>query len=100
MAVTLDAAGLREALRMGDSPAETAMATRLLAVGTELVIRRAPSAPDAIHTEACVRLAGYINDRPYATRGTAFAQVVINSGAGAVLQPWIRPRAWKAEASD
>ena len=58
MAVNLTAAQLSAALRLGDSSEETAEATRLLAFVTAAVTKHAPDAPDTIHNEAAIRLAG------------------------------------------
>ena len=52
MAVTLTAAQLAAALRLGSTDEETAQATRLLATCTEIVTKHAPDAPDAIQNEA------------------------------------------------
>ena len=45
MAVTLDAAALAAALRLGDAPEETAEATRLLTYATEAATKHVPTAP-------------------------------------------------------
>ena len=47
MAVTITVEGLRAALRLNDTPEETAEVTRLLAYATEAVVQAAPDAPDA-----------------------------------------------------
>ena len=66
MAVTLTLAELRAALRLSDSPEETAEVTRLLAYCTEAVEKHVPTAPDTIHNEAVRRLCGYLFDMPEA----------------------------------
>ena len=86
--MTIDAAAQASAIRVGDTPEETAEATRLLATATELVTRHAPDAPDAMHNEAVIRVAGYLFDMPQAARGAGFADVMRNSGAAALLLPW------------
>ena len=86
--MTIDASALASAIRVGDTPEETAEVTRLLATATELVTRHAPDAPDAMHNEAMIRVAGYLFDMPQAARGAGFADVMRNSGAGALLLPW------------
>ena len=88
MAVTLTAQQLAAALRLGDTAGETAEATRLLAYATEAVVRHAPAATDAVHNEATIRLAGYLFDQPYASRGVSHANALRNSGAAAVLLPY------------
>ena len=88
MAVTLTATELAAALRLGDSPEETAEATRLLAYVQEAVTRHVETAPDAVHNEAARRLAGYLFDQPEAARGDAYAAAGRNSGAWAILAPY------------
>ena len=88
MAVTLTAATLAASLRLGNTAEETAEATRLLAYATEAVTRHAPDAPDVVHNEATIRLAGYLFDVPTAPRGDGYADHVRNSGAGRVLLPY------------
>ncbi|MCY4510665.1 MAG: hypothetical protein OXG35_27455 [Acidobacteria bacterium] len=98
MAVTLAAAALATAIRLGDSTEETAQATRLLSVATETVTRHAPAAPDAIHDEAAIRVAGYLFDMPQAHAGHGYADVLRNSGALALLAPYRVHRAGVADA--
>ncbi len=88
MAVTLTAAELAAALRLGDSAEETAEATRLLGYATEAVTKHAPDAPDVAHNEAAIRLAGYLFDMPNAGRGAGYADALRNSGAAAILHPY------------
>ena len=59
MAVTVTVDGLQAAIA-----ANTAAATRLLPVATEIVTRYAPDAPDAIHDEAVIRVAGWLFESP------------------------------------
>lgn len=105
MAVTLDVAALRVALRLGDTTEETAEATRLLSYATEAVTRHAPGStaapvPDAVHNEAVVRIAGYLFDQPLASRGTMHADALRNSGARAILLPYRTHRAGVAAEGD
>ena len=98
MAVTLTAAQLSAALRLGDTTEETAEATRLLSYATEAVVKHAPGStaapvPDAVHNEAVVRLSGYLFDMPNAGRGTMHADALRNSGARAILLPYRTHRA-------
>ena len=88
VAVTLTAAQLAEAIRIGATPEETAQATRLLAVATEAVTKHAPDAPDVVHDEAVIRVAGYLFDAPQAAQGTGYADILRNSGARALLLPY------------
>ena len=92
MAVTISAAELAAALRVGSSTEETAEVTRLLSYCTEAISKHLGTAysttPEAVVNEACVRLAGYQYDRPYAPRGAAYARGLVNSGAGAILLPY------------
>ena len=86
VALTVDQ--LREAVRAGDSAAETAILTRLLKVGKAIVKRYAPEAPTEIKEEACIRMAGYLLDQPNAGRGVAFGDALGNSGAAVLLAPF------------
>ena len=88
MPVTLTAAQLAAAIRVGDTPEEAAQVDRLLATATALVLRHAPDAPGDIHTEAAVRVAGYLFDMPQAARGAGYGDVLRNSGALALMLPW------------
>ena len=88
MAVTLTAAQLAGAMRVGDSTEETAEVTRLLAFASEAVIRHAPDAPDTAHDESAIRLAAYLFDQPNAGRGVGYAHAGRNSGAWALLLPY------------
>ena len=88
MAVTIIAAELAAAMRLGDEPEEIAEATRLLAYATEAVTRHVPTAPDATHNEAVIRLAGYLFDQPYAGRGTSYANALRHSGSASILLPY------------
>ena len=88
MAVTLSVVQLAAAIRVGDSTEETAEVTRIRSYAAEAVTSRAPTAPDAVHDEAVVRLAGYLFDMPQAARGQAYANAMRNSGAGRMLLPY------------
>ena len=85
MAVTLTAAEVANALRVGDSAEETAEVTRLLTYATEAVVKHAPDAPDATANEAVVRLAAYLFDQPNAGSGVRYANAGRNSGAWAIF---------------
>ena len=88
MAVTISAAELAAALRLGDSPEELAHATRLLAYATEAVEKHSPLAPKAVAAEAAIRIAGYLYDAPMSSRGAGYAAVLRNSGAAGILLPY------------
>ena len=101
MAVTLTAAQLATAIRVGDSADETATVTRLLAVAGAMVAKHAPNAPDAIQDEAVVRIAGYLFDAPASPGGTNHSAIGRNSGAWGLLLPYRVHRAGTtAEAVD
>ena len=85
MAVTMTAAELFAALRLGDSAEELTEVTRILAFVSESVVQYAPGASDLAHTEACRRMAGYLYDQPEAARGDAYANAMRNSGAARML---------------
>ena len=88
MAVTIDAAGLVAALRLGDSAEELAEVTRLLAYATEAVEKHAPTATDVAHNEAVRRIVGYLHDQPEASMGDAYANALRASGAARILLPY------------
>ena len=96
MAVTIDAAGLAEAIGV-----DLATAVRLLAVATALVNRYASAAPDAISNEATIRCTtGWLAEQPSAairseTEGdvsTSYApsmqSALRHSGAMSLLSTW------------
>ena len=99
MAVTLTADELRAALRLGSTSEETAQATRLLAYAAEAVQKHAPDAPDPVHNEAAIRLAGYLYDQPTAPTGAGHANALRNSGAAAMLLPYRVHRAGSVRES-
>ena len=88
MALTLTADTLRNALRLGDTAAETSEVERLLQYATSAVVQHAPAAPDVAHNEAAIRVAGYLADQPNAGRGSGYADALRNSGAMAILAPY------------
>ena len=88
MAVSITLADFRNALRLGNTEEETAEATRLLAVASEMVTKHAPNAPDVIHGEAAIRAGSYLFDQPPAERSSSFANALRNSGAAALLLPY------------
>ena len=92
MAINLTVVQLLSALRMGASTEETAEAKRLLGYATATISDYLGTAYEGtaseITNEAAVRLAGYLFDQPYASRGTSFAASLANSGAGSILLPY------------
>ena len=96
--VTITAAELAEAL--GWSAKDAGGAPHLLAVGTALVERYAPCAPEALQNEAVIRVAGWLADMPEASvaewslgemrQSYAVGQIsaLRHSGAMALLSPW------------
>ena len=88
MAVTIDAAALAAAMRLGDAAEETAEATRLLAYATAAVVRHAPDAPDVIHNEAAIRLGAYVYDSPFAAASGRYSNPMRYSGAASILLPY------------
>ena len=88
MAVTLTADALRNALRLGSTSEETAEVERLLAYSTAAVTKYAPDAPDPVHSEAAIRVAGHLADQPNAGRRDAYANALRSSGAAAILAPY------------
>ena len=79
---------------------DTATATRLLAVASEVVTRYAPDAPDAIHNEAVIRLAGWlwqsppgvlpssVGERDFQTQREHVTGGLRSSGAMSLLRPY------------
>ena len=88
MAVTVTAAELAAALRLGDSTEETAEAARLLSYATTAVTKHAPDAPDAAHNEAAIVLAAHLFDKPTAARRDSYSNSLRFSGAAAILLPY------------
>ena len=87
MAVNATVSDVARSIRAVDSTAVTAELTNLLAYASAEVTRIAPDAPDAVHDRAAISIVGYLYDRPTAGREMAYANVVRNSGAGAMLLP-------------
>ena len=102
MAVTLTAAELAAALRLSDSPEETAEATSAyLPTQRKRSLRHVVHrAGRAVHNEAVRRLAGYLYDMPEAGRGDGYANALRNSGAASILLPYRKHRAGYASDAD
>ena len=88
MAVDVTVADVARSIRAVDSTDVTAELTDLLAYATAEVTRIAPLAPDPVHNRAAVSIVGYLYDRPTAGREMSYANVIRNSGAGAMLLPY------------
>ena len=100
MAVTIDAPTLGPLIGADETFAE-----RVLAVASARVTRYAPGAPDEIHNEAVIRLAGYLAQSDYGgiseetvgpmtvKRPVNHAAMFRNSGAAGLLAPWRTHRA-------
>ena len=86
MAVTTDT--LIQALRLGDTTEEWAIAERLLGAAQEIVEKQAPRAPDVLQDEAIIRLVGYWYDMPNAARGAGYSNAFRNSGALSLVSPY------------
>ena len=97
MAVTITAAEVASAIRLGNTAAELVEVSRLRDYAIVAVSRHLgdafDDAPDAVANEATVRLVGYLFDQPYASRGTGLADAIRNSGAAAMLLPYRTHRA-------
>ena len=85
MSVTLTVDTLMANLAIDDIDDNRVLVTARLAYVTEAVEHYAPSAPDVVHNEAAIRLAGYLYDQPRAGSGTRYANGLRNSGAGSML---------------
>ena len=64
------------------------MLTRLIGAGDALLATTAPDAPDAIKDQALIQFASYVYDQPLGRRD-AYAHAWGNSGAGALVMPWL-----------
>ena len=88
MAVTASVSDVARSLRAVVTTDVTAELTDLLAYASAEVTRIAPLAPDQVHNRAAISIVGYIYDRSTVGRGTAYANSIRNSGAGAMLLPY------------
>jgi len=102
MAVTITAAELVPTFPDSFVGDRTAFAERILRFAPAFMLKQAPDAPDEMHNEATIRLAGYLVDRnslsiasiqnERALSGVVqgqFANSFRYSGAQALLLPWI-----------
>ena len=88
MAVSATVSDVARSIRAVDSPDVMAEIADLLAYASAEVTRIAPLAPDVVHNRAAISVVGYLYDRGTAGREMAYANVVRNSGAGAMLLPY------------
>ena len=93
MTVTATVADIARSIRAVDSTDVLAELTDLLAYATAEVTRIAPNAPAVVQNRAAISVVGYCYDRATAGREMAYANVVRNSGAGAMLLPYRAHRA-------
>ena len=90
MAVTIEAAGIRDALSA--KPTEDMLIVRLLTVATAMIDKYSPDAPADVANEAAILYVAYLResvnpatpDSTGPTRATAFR----HSGAQALISPW------------
>ena len=93
MAVTRTLVQLAADLRIGDGDAEPTgpalvLLTRIAATATAMVTKYAPNAPDAIHNEAFVRLAGWLFDADPSGANPGGPVAMRASGAASLLSPY------------
>ena len=88
MAVDATVSDVARSIRAVVSPDVTAELTDLLEYASAEVLRIAPNAGNPVHNRAAIAIVGYLYDRPTAGREMAYANVVRNSGAGAMLLPY------------
>ena len=104
MSVTVTALQLASAMRIGDGSTaleepQSTLVDRVLASATAIVERYAPDAPDAIHNEGCIRLAGYLYDAPPGA-SQRFSNPFADSGAQALLAHYRVFKAYKIDDDD
>lgn len=93
MAVTRTLAQLGADLRIGDGVTapdgpEGVILERIAATASAMVLKHAPDAPDAIHNEAYVRLAGWLYDADPSGANPGGSTALRASGAAAILGPY------------
>ena len=93
MAVTRTLAQLAADLRIGDGITEPTGAVAVLlgridATARAMVVEFAPGAPDEIHNEAFVRLAGFLYDADPSGSTPGGPSALRSSGAAAILAPY------------
>ena len=103
MAISL--VDLAAALRLGDGVADpqepiAGILSRLRRATTEHVNKAASDAPESVKDEACIRMVGYLYDQPTTGRRDSYANAWRNSGAAALLAPWVSHRAAEKSESE
>ena len=93
MAVRATVSDVARSIRAVASPDVLAELADLLEYASAEVTRIAPLAPDPVHNRAAIAIVGYLYDRPTAGREKTYANVIRNSGAGAMLRPYRAHRA-------
>ena len=93
MAVTRTLAQLSADLRIGDgvtdpTGAQAVVLERIAATAAAMVQKYAPDAPDAIHNEALVRLAGWLYDADPSGQNPGGPAAMRASGAASILSPY------------
>ena len=88
MAVT--AAQLAAYLGIGEPDTDqTAELEMILGAAGAIVEKDAPDAPDDVKDLATMRFGAYVHDQPFAARGQAFSNAMVNSGAASILGRWV-----------
>lgn len=93
MAVTRTLTQLGADLRITDGTAaptgpEAVVLSRIDATARALVTRYAPDAPDSLHDEAYVRVAGWLYDADPSSPSPGGPSALRSSGAMSLLSPW------------
>lgn len=97
---------LAAAMRLGGDGSEAleeplnGIVTRLLAVGNAWTAKKADEAPEDVKDEAVIRMAAYLYDQPHAGMRMSFAAAWRNSGAAALVGPWIERGAVNVDEDD
>lgn len=90
------------ALRLIGDPSETIdsalqpIIERQRLAASEMVKRYAPKAPLRVREEACLRIIGFLHDRPPEHSNRAVS-ALFHSGAQALLMPWREPGTLQVE---
>ena len=92
--ITRTLAQLAGDLRIGDGETDptgpaAVLLERIAATAKVLVVRYAPNAPDAIHDEAYVRVAGWLYDADPAGSTPGGPTALRSSGAASLLGPYL-----------
>ena len=98
MAVTLTLEQLADHLRIERAAVASGtilagILSEMLALATATVEKYAVDAPESALNVAAARMVGYAYDAPPAPAATAYAAIMVNSGAASLLNPWRSARA-------